>query len=651
MRPLLALLAVILGPASGNAQDFSQVIIFGDSSVDGGWWQGAYAGQCDGMSTSCTPANDTAKSRIIGRAVAAGHDGAPVGSGEMMNSELLAGRFGLTADPANQPGGTNYAISGATNSEAADGGNVNMNKSLPSTTQQMARYLAVNGGAANSSALYLISSGGNDISFIRDEPGNGTTRRAFLDAQADALIDGVEMLRDAGARYFVVDSVHGAGGAGTLGEFYTQQLWTGLADAGINFIPADISAMVRGVQADPTRFGFTAATVNGGVVIGGTSTGSACVIQSGAAGPTVGWGQWCVNTTTPSSQYAYLASADAQQTYFYSDDQHFSAAGQQIEADYVFSLIVAPSQISMLAESAAQARFGVVNGIQRQIEASQARQGPGLFNVWTTGDIGELQADNATGFPGGSGQPKMLAGGLSYRAALGLILGAAVSIGRSDVDWGDDRGGFTQDEATGSLYAAFKGRSLWADIVGTYGALSYDVNRGGALGIARIANHGETDGDNWSVGGRAGYDFQLGDVVTGPVVGVLWQRVAIDGFTETVTDFTALSFSDQTRDSLMSTLGWRAKIALGDWQPFAEIAWNHEFASDDRTVTAALTSSIYAPAYSMPAVGHREDWASATIGTTVDLGGGLLALGSVRTEFDGEGDATYGGQLGLNVSF
>jgi outer membrane lipase/esterase len=651
-RLLLAVFTLSFGSVSAYCQDFSQAIVFGDSSVDGGWWQGAVTGQCDGAGTPCTPAQtNTQKNQKIANAVAAGSDGAPVGSGDLMNSQLLAGYFGLSADPANQPGGTNYAISGATNSDAADQGNANQNKLLPSTVEQIGNYLAANGGTANSSALYLISSGGNDISYIRDEPGTGATRRAFLDAQAHALIEGIETLSDAGARYFVVDSNHGSGGPGTLGEYYTQQLWTGLAAAGINFVPADISAMVRGVQADPARFGFTAATVNPGVVNGGTSTGSACVIHSGAGGPTVGWGQWCVNTTVPSAQYAYLASANAQQTYFYSDDQHFSAAGQKIEADYVYSLIVAPSQISMLMESAVQARAGVVSGIQRQIEASQARQGGGAFNAWLSGEVADLQADGAPGFPRADSQPRMLGGGLSYRAAPGLLVGTAASIGRNSLDWSDDRGGFTQDEATASLYAAFKGSSAWADVVGTYGALSYGVDRGGVLGISRFSNHGETDGDNWSVGSRAGYDFSVSSIVTGPVAGLLWQRAEIDGFTETVTDFTALSFSNQLRDSLVSTLGWRAKIALGNWQPYAEVVWNHEFASDDRDVTASLTSSSYAPGYSMPAVELREDWATTTLGTTIDLGSGLQALGSARTEFDDSGVRSYGVQLGLNAAF
>jgi hypothetical protein len=90
------------------------------------------------------------------------------------------------------------------------------------------------------------------------------------------------------------------------------------------------------IQADPTKYGFTAATVFPGVL--GADTGSACVWTG--SGPDTGWGQWCANTTAPSTQYAYLRSADAEQTSLFSDNQHLSAAGQMLEAAYDFSLIV-----------------------------------------------------------------------------------------------------------------------------------------------------------------------------------------------------------------------------------------------------------------------------------------------------------------------
>jgi outer membrane lipase/esterase len=252
-----------------------------------------------------------------------------------MNTQILAGDFGLTALPANQPGGTNYAISGAVNAATpANGniGNLNQNTTLPSTVQQMANYLASRGGAPNPQALYVISSGGNDVTFAIDNFSTLSSRETYLANQAAAFANAIRNIQVTGAQHILVN---GLGGSGTLSTFYTQALFSDLSALGVNFIGADIKALVQAIQANPTLYGFTAATVLPGVP--GTGTTSACVWTGGTT--QTGWGQWCANTTTPSTQYAYLRSADAEQTSLFSDDQHFSAAGQALLAAYDFSLI------------------------------------------------------------------------------------------------------------------------------------------------------------------------------------------------------------------------------------------------------------------------------------------------------------------------
>jgi outer membrane lipase/esterase len=332
----LKLVVLILGivcASQAAADSFNAFYSFGDSSVDSGWWSGALQGQCDGATAPCTTGNATKDTRIA-NAIANGGTGAPVGVG-LMNTQILAGDFGLTALPANQPGGTNYAISGAVNAATPANGNIvnlNQNTTLPSTVQQMANYLAGHGGAANSQALYVISSGANDVTFAIDNFSTLSSRETYLANQAAALANAIRNIQVTGAQHILVN---GLGGSGTLPTFYTQTLFSDLSASGVNFISADVQAFVQAIEANPTRYGFTAATVLPGVP--GTGTESACVWTGGAT--QTGWGQWCANTTTPSTQYAYLRSADAEQTSFFSDDQHFSAAGQALLAAYDFSLI------------------------------------------------------------------------------------------------------------------------------------------------------------------------------------------------------------------------------------------------------------------------------------------------------------------------
>ena len=84
------------------------------------------------------------------------------------------------------------------------------------------------------------------------------------------------------------------------------------------------------------------------------------------------------------------------------DGAHLSTAGQIIIADYYYSLLTAPSEISFLAESIIQTTFGMIYGIQQQIDLSQ-RQAPG-WNVWINGNVGYLQINNSfAGFPNDPG--------------------------------------------------------------------------------------------------------------------------------------------------------------------------------------------------------------------------------------------------------
>ena len=141
------LLPALIAPAAAGTYD--GFFAFGDSTLDSGWWVGALStpAACDGVATPCETGS-AGKDNRISQAIANGGSGAPVGVG-LMNTQILAAKFGLTADPANQPGGTNYAISGAKDAVSGGTGNLNANANLPSTVGQISNYLSQHGGTAD----------------------------------------------------------------------------------------------------------------------------------------------------------------------------------------------------------------------------------------------------------------------------------------------------------------------------------------------------------------------------------------------------------------------------------------------------------------------------------------------------------------------
>ena len=143
-----------------QAQNFNQLIGFGDSATDTGW----FTGVTSGPHSTGNPVFDAA----IAAALAAGGNGHWTGPGPG-NAQILAGFFGLTANEVGTPGGTNFAIGNAVDylvppPLAPATGNLFPNPLLPGTATQIANYLASVNGQANPNALYVLSSGGNDIS-------------------------------------------------------------------------------------------------------------------------------------------------------------------------------------------------------------------------------------------------------------------------------------------------------------------------------------------------------------------------------------------------------------------------------------------------------------------------------------------------------
>jgi len=144
---LFAICAVLLPVfgAPAQAQPFTQFIGFGDSTLDSGWY------------FTHTHDKNPINEALYKTAQALG-GGVATTPGGRMNSQILAGMFGLTGIPVGLPGGTNFAAGGAANIDYA-----NYETLAPNTVSQIQSYLASTGGVANPSALYMVSSGGNDI--------------------------------------------------------------------------------------------------------------------------------------------------------------------------------------------------------------------------------------------------------------------------------------------------------------------------------------------------------------------------------------------------------------------------------------------------------------------------------------------------------
>ena len=323
---LLTLATLLSHPPQSAAQPYSQVIVFGDSNVDAGYYK---------MLSS--PGGGTTYNSLWPSAVAHGA-GAPTTSPGLVYPGYLAAYFGLTANPSNATGGgTNYATSGAKNVMSNNSANGGFTAAIP-THNQMSNYLSAHGGVADSQALYVIHSGDNDVTFAAGDSGTGpfpTDPNAYVMEAAEDLGGDILILKNAGAQHIIVaglaydyptGSSADAVNRRALKLLYTNTVFQNLTQIGVPHVPANINSVRLAISANPSNYGFTSI---------GTGAGQMACTQP--AGVTSAWALLCSESADggPSS-----FTPPAQLTDLFADDQHLAYAGQLLMARFFRNLVV-----------------------------------------------------------------------------------------------------------------------------------------------------------------------------------------------------------------------------------------------------------------------------------------------------------------------
>jgi outer membrane lipase/esterase len=158
-------------------------------------------------------------------------------------------------------GGTDYAFGGAwvTEPQPIPGG------FIPNVPQQVGLYLLQHGGKADPNALYVIEGGGNDI--LDTTTG---TPQALAYQIAVGIVESEQMLRQAGARHFVIPNLFNVAILPAAGNTafeaavssatnrYLSQLLAPEEDLpGIHILRMNVFSLMNAVGSDPTHFGFS----------------------------------------------------------------------------------------------------------------------------------------------------------------------------------------------------------------------------------------------------------------------------------------------------------------------------------------------------------------------------------------------------------
>ena len=594
---LAAALALAAAPAFAGGP-YSQTVFIGDSLTDSGHFRPALI-------------------------QAVGPNGALIGrfttNPGLVWSEWLADYYGTNANSDNQ-GGTNYAVGGArtgTNTAGALG-------PIDSLATQTSKYLAAHGGRADPNALYTVWGGANDLFAVAA----GAPAQATIGGAVTAQIGVIGALRNAGAEYILVPNIPDlgstpqfrAGGAaqmaaGTqLATTYNNALYNGVASAGLRVIPLDTFNLIREVVNNPSPFGIS------------NVTGTGCNPQITASSVT------CSPLT--------YAAPDAPNSYAFADGVHPSSKAHQILADYAVSVLEAPRFIALLPNSAS-----MTGRARAEQVAGHAERGDGDGMRWWSSLRGDFQGYGHGDVYDGAGPA--LTGGVDWTRG-NLVFGAFLGYGQQKQDFGLRNGSFDQKDTSIGGFVGWYGERAWVNGQLSYTKLDYDIDRKVNLGPATRTHSGSADGKNVTAALNAGYEF--GDALRhGPVIGVVAQRIDIDGFAESdPTLSTSLAYPDQTFDSLIGSVGYQVNYTYSEsFRPYARLTMDREFEDAPKDARARLQTVGNLGWYSVKNREFDQDYGTFLFGARTKLFGLDANLGaSVTFNQDGGNNTTVFAQVG-----
>jgi uncharacterized protein YhjY with autotransporter beta-barrel domain len=218
----------------------------------------------------------------------------------------------------------------------------------------------------------------------------------------------------------------------------------------------------------------------------------------------------------------------------------------------------------------------------------------GGTSVWFSGDY-ERKDKHPNDFETGFDSDK--AGGtIGADKRLGTwgVAGVAITYGHTWGEFSHDNGSFDTDSAGALVYASYYPTDQSFIDVTVGGAYKwYDVSRGATLvGGAHqpVETQGNTTGTEFDASLSGGYDFSFGAFTIGPRLGLNYILTQYDAFTEDSANPLALSYRDQTEDSLTTSVGAQASYAFstdfGVIVPQVSAAYVHEFLNDQHSVHA-----------------------------------------------------------------
>ncbi|AZD95267.1 esterase EstP [Pseudomonas chlororaphis] len=565
-----SLLSLACAQAIAAPAPYSSFIVFGDSLSDAG--QFADPGGPAGATQRFT--NRTGPVYLDGSGeLRSANSTQLLGAKLGFSEDQLAASTSATRASEGLPDGNNWAVGGYRTDQILD--------SITTTSTAGSRsrpgYLVANNLRADPNALYYLSGGGND--FLQGR----VTSLDQANAAAGRLVDSVQTLQQAGARYIMVwllpdigltPAINGSplqGFTSQLSAQFNSELVRQLRTVDAQVIPLNIPVLLKESFANPAQFGLA------------TDQNLTATCFSG-------------NGCTENARYGIHSATPDPSKLIYNDSVHPTEAGQRLIADYAYSLLAAPWEITLLPEMAQGTLRAHQDELRNQWQADWENwQGVGQWRAIVAAGGQHQDFDSQRSGASADGNGFNLNIGGSYRLDEAWRVGVLAGAYRQKLEAGSNDSDYKLNTYLGTAFVQYQQNRWWADAAATAGHLDYDnLKRKFDLGPNERGEKGDTSGDILAFSARLGYDIAQqasSPWHLSPFISADYARAKVDGYSEDGSDSTALTFDDQKRTSRRLGIGLQGKYQITQQtQVFGEIAHEKEYEDDTQKLTMALNS-------------------------------------------------------------
>jgi outer membrane autotransporter protein len=283
----------------------------------------------------------------------------------------------------------------------------------------------------------------------------------------------------------------------------------------------------------------------------------------------------------------------------------------------------------------------------------KAMAGPAYNNPWNfyiAGNVVLAQGFSQNDVAHFDSNTESVTLGTDYRLTPNFLIGLAAGYGHTDVTLDTNGSSATVDTYSPGIYASYADHGWNANFSGDYLHNAYTQSR--AISFLGQTANSAPEGNEGVVNLDGGYDFHHGAWTFGPLAGLQYTHLTVDGYSEggSVADLTV---SSQDTDSLRSRLGGRVSFTYArcgmTFTPHLDASWQHEFLNQARGITSQFTGAV--GSFSVQTTNPSRDSALIDLGLDAQINRTVTAFGDYEVQ---AGQDNYFGQsvqAGVKIGF